>query len=116
MYACINETAISNKKTKITNTRGITKIKKKFLIIKAQNFEKIPINVWPANILANNRIERLKGLIAKEKISIKIIKSSKIFGTPAGTKNLKKFNPEFNNPITIKLIKILNDKYAVIKI
>lgn len=53
------------------------------------NFEKIPIRVWPASMLAKSLIAKLKGLIAKEKTSIAIIKSNKIVGTPFGTKKLK---------------------------
>lgn len=57
------------------------------------NFEKIPIRVWPASMLAKSLIAKLKGLIAKEKTSIAIIKSNKIVGTPFGTKKLKNLKP-----------------------
>lgn len=40
--------------------------------------------VWPANILANNLIAKLKGLIKKESTSIIIKKNSKNTGTLDG--------------------------------
>ena len=64
----------------------------------------MPIKVCPANIFAKSRIDKLNGRIQKEKISIKIIKSNKIFGTPFGLNKLKKRRPWFKKPKKNKLI------------
>lgn len=59
----------------------------KTLKIKALN---IFNSVWPANILAKSRTDKLKGLIKYDTTSIITRKGIKGFGTPLGTKRLKK--------------------------
>ena len=53
--------------------------------------------VWPANIFANNRIDKLKILAIWEIISITINGGIKTVGTLDGTNNFKYCNPWIEN-------------------
>ena len=70
-------------------------------------------NVWPANIFANNRIAKLKGLIQNDNSSITAKNGTKNWGTPFGLNKSKNVLSLFNRPINTTAIKKVNDKESV---
>jgi hypothetical protein len=72
--------------------------------------------VWPASILANKRIAKLKGRIIYDKISIQTIKLlRKILLMPVGTNREKKPKPKLLKQININALKLRKEKLIVTK-
>jgi hypothetical protein len=68
-------------------------------------------NVWPAIILQNNRVAKLRGLKIYEIISMGTNKNPKTIEVPEGKKRAKICNPCFliaNIFIPIKIDKLIN--------
>ena len=63
--------------------------------------------VWPAIIFANNRTDKLTGLLKYEIISIITIKGKSTIGTPFGKKSSKYLNPCFTKPKIVTPIKTI---------
>lgn len=84
--------AIQNSKTiiKTMNNKGKNEIKAYFLKTLKINALSIFNSVCPASIFAKSRTDKLKGLIKYDTTSITTRKGIKGFGTPLGTKRLKK--------------------------
>ena len=66
-------------------------------------------NVWPAIILANSRIDKLKDLNMYDINSITTNKGANPRGAPEGAKKLKKLILWLTNPIIVTPIHIVND-------
>ena len=58
-------------------------------------------SVWPANIFANSRTDKLIGLERYEMISIGINNGNMYHGNPGITKKLKNLMPCLTNPKTV---------------
>jgi hypothetical protein len=73
-------------------SKGKNEIKAYFLKTLNMNALRILSNVWPANILAKSRTDKLNGLIKYETTSITTKNGIKGLGTPLGTNKFKKAN------------------------
>lgn len=83
------------------NNIGKNEITTIFLNTLNVNAEIMFNNVWPANILAKRRIDKLKGLIKYETNSITTKNGINTVGTPLGTNKFKNCNLLLKKPIMV---------------